>query len=145
MDRSPKTRGRIAVLVVDDEPLVRLDVASILQQAGFDVEEASDSDEALRKPNGGGLRLGALVTDVQMPGAMNGYALAKRVHHLFPQAAIVVISGVVRPSQATCHRMLSSWQSRSARNASFAPSMMRSPGFVSGQNGNCTLLNGTIV
>jgi FixJ family two-component response regulator len=75
-----------------------MDTAEILKHAGFDVEEASNSDEALRKLNGGGYRLGALVTDVQMPGAINGYALAKQVHLLFPQAAIVVISGVVRPS-----------------------------------------------
>jgi FixJ family two-component response regulator len=91
------TRGRIAVLVVDDETLVRMDLTAILQHAGFDVEEASNADEALSKLNGGNYRLGALVTDVQMPGAMNGYGLAKYVHERFPEAAIVVVSGVVRP------------------------------------------------
>jgi DNA-binding NtrC family response regulator len=75
-----------------------MDVAAILQQAGFEVEEAGNCDEALRKLNGGCRRLGALVTDVQMPGAMDGYALAKQVHELFPQAAIVVISGLTRPA-----------------------------------------------
>ena len=52
----------------------------------------------MRKLNGGSYPLGALVTDVQMSGAMNGYALAKQVRVRFPQAAIVVISGVVKPS-----------------------------------------------
>jgi FixJ family two-component response regulator len=61
------------------------------------VEEASNSDEALTKLNGGGYPLRVLVTDVQMPGSMNGYGLAKHVHERFPEAAIVVISGVVRP------------------------------------------------
>ena len=98
MSKDPGTGSRIAVLVVDDEFLVRMHTAEILREAGFDVEEASNSDEALRKLNGGGHRLDALVTDVQMPGAMNGYGLAKRVHDLFPEAAIVVISGVVGPS-----------------------------------------------
>jgi CheY-like chemotaxis protein len=74
-----------------------MDLATILQQAGFDVEEASNSEEALKKLNGGAYPLGALVTDVQMPGDMNGYALAKQVRERFPEAAIVVISGVVRP------------------------------------------------
>jgi CheY-like chemotaxis protein len=92
-----KGGSRIAVLVVDDEPLVRMDPAAILEQVGFDVEEASNSDEALKKLNGGGSRIDALVTDVQMPGAMNGYSLAKQVRERFPEAAIVVISGVVRP------------------------------------------------
>jgi two-component system, response regulator PdtaR len=98
MIKGPVTGGRIAVLVVDDEPLVRMDLTSILEKAGFDVEEAANSDEALSKLNGGGCRLDALVTDVQMPGAMDGYALAKRVHELFPHAAIVVISGLTKPS-----------------------------------------------
>jgi CheY-like chemotaxis protein len=98
MSKGPETGGRIAVLVVDDEPFVRMDMAEILQRAGFHVEEASNSDEALSKLNGGSSPLGALVTDVQMPGTMNGYGLAKRVRDRFPQAAIVVISGVVRPS-----------------------------------------------
>jgi len=80
MIKGPVTGGRIAALVVDDEPLVRMDITSILQQAGFVVEEASNSDEALRKLNGGGCRLDALVTDLQMPGAINGWALATRVH-----------------------------------------------------------------
>jgi FixJ family two-component response regulator len=51
----------------------------------------------LKKLNEGGFRLDALVTDVQMPGALNGYALAKQVRERFPEAAIVVISGVVTP------------------------------------------------
>ena len=92
-----ETGGGFAVLVVDDEPFVRMDMAEVLRQAGFDVEEASNSDEALAKLRGG-YPLRALVTDLQMPGTMNGYGLAKLVHKLFPQAAIVVNSGVVRPS-----------------------------------------------
>ena len=98
MSKSLEARSGVAVLVVDDEPFVRMDIAEILRRAGFQVEEASNSDEALRKLNGGGCPLRALVTDVQMPGTMNGYGLAKLVHKRFPQAAIVVISGVVRPS-----------------------------------------------
>jgi CheY-like chemotaxis protein len=98
MGRGLETGSGIAVLVVDDEPLVRMDMAGILRRAGFHVEEASNSDEALRKLHGSGYRLGALVTDVQMPGTMSGYGLAKRIRDRFPQAAIVVISGVVRPS-----------------------------------------------
>jgi CheY-like chemotaxis protein len=85
MRKRCETEGGIAVLVVDDEPLVRMDTAEMLQEAGFDVNEASNPDEALKKLNGGGCRLGALVTDIQMDGTMNGCALAKRVHDLFPR------------------------------------------------------------
>jgi CheY-like chemotaxis protein len=98
MRKGLEPRNGIAVLVVDDDPFVRMDLSEILRQAGFHVEEAGNSDEALRKLNGGGYPLVALVTDVQMPGTLNGYGLAKRVHDRFPQAVIVVISGAVRPS-----------------------------------------------
>jgi CheY-like chemotaxis protein len=98
MHKAQNGESRTAVLVVDDEPLVRMDLAAILEDAGFEVTEAGNSDEALRKLNGGGYRLGALVTDVQMPGAMNGYLLAKYVYQRYPEAAIVVVSGVVQPS-----------------------------------------------
>src|SRR5262245_1958195 len=99
MSTGPETGGRIEILIVDDEPLVRMNTAAMLEEAGFTVSEASNSDEVLRKLNGGGGRLDALVTDVQMPGRMNGYELAKHVRKLFPNAAIVVISGVARPRQ----------------------------------------------
>jgi CheY-like chemotaxis protein len=98
MSNGPDTGGRIAVLVVDDEPLVRMDTTEILQQAGFDVREASNADEALKKLNGGGYPFGALVTDVQMPGSINGYGLGRQVRERFPRAAIVIISGVAKPS-----------------------------------------------
>jgi CheY-like chemotaxis protein len=97
MNKAPVTGGRIAVLVVDDEPMVRAITAAMLMEAGFKVEEATNSDEALKKLHQGAYPLDALVTDVQMPGAMNGYALAKRVRELFPDAAIIVISGAATP------------------------------------------------
>jgi CheY-like chemotaxis protein len=44
----------------------------MLEEAGFCVEEASNSDDALQKLDGGAYPLGVLVTDIQMPGAMTG-------------------------------------------------------------------------
>ena len=53
MNKGLKKGSGIAVLVVDDEPFIRMDMAEILRVAGFHVEEASNSDEALAKLNGG--------------------------------------------------------------------------------------------
>jgi CheY-like chemotaxis protein len=75
----------IAVLVVDDEPFVRMDIAEILQQAGFQVEEASNSDEALSKLNGGGYPLRVFVTDVQMPGLLTGMVSPSEFTIVFPR------------------------------------------------------------
>src|SRR5882724_10745397 len=65
----------ICVLVVEDEPLVRIDVASGFEDAGFKVYEAANADEAI------GLLeefadIDALVTDVDMPGSIDGLELA---------------------------------------------------------------------
>lgn len=89
----------VVVLVVEDEALVRLVAAEELLDAGFRVIEAHDADEALAllgaRPD-----CAALVTDVRMPGAMDGIALAQRVARERPHMRIVVVSGHATPSAA---------------------------------------------
>jgi DNA-binding NtrC family response regulator len=68
----------------------------VLVEAGFEVEEADNSDEALKRSRGRSVK--ALVTDIDMPGRLDGYGLAWEVHALFPTAALLVISGVATPS-----------------------------------------------
>lgn len=86
-----------AVLLVEDEPLLRMLLAEALAAAGFDVDEAADADQALERLSLGGDALAALITDIEMPGRLNGCGLAWRVHDLNPGAAILVVSGVTRP------------------------------------------------
>jgi len=85
------------VLVVDDEPIIRMNALDMLTDAGFDVLEAVDAAEALavlaRHPE-----IGVLFTDVNMPGAMDGLDLARRVHELRPDVHLIVTSGKVRPT-----------------------------------------------
>ena len=86
------------VLVVEDEPLIRMDAADTLEDEGFEVIEAATARAALailEKREGD---VAALFTDVDMPGDMNGLELAGIVHARWPHVAIVVTSGVVRVS-----------------------------------------------
>jgi CheY-like chemotaxis protein len=86
------------VLVVEDEPLVRMDAAVNLEDEGFEVIEAATARAALallEKRNGD---VAALFTDVDMPGDMNGLELAGIVYHRWPHIALLVTSGVVRVS-----------------------------------------------
>lgn len=80
------------VLVVEDEPFVRMMGADALQGAGFGVIEACDADEALRvlaaRPD-----VCVVFTDVDMPGSLDGLALARRVHDCWPRIGVVVTSG----------------------------------------------------
>lgn len=83
------------VLVVDDEPLVRMLGADVLEEAGFSVAEAGDAAEALQKledcPE-----VRVLFTDVNMPGALDGLALAHRVHEQRPDICLLIASGQAR-------------------------------------------------
>jgi two-component system, response regulator PdtaR len=91
-------KSPVLVLVVDDEPLIRMSTADVLREAGYRVEEAANSDEALNRLSGDGHEAAALITDIEMPGRLNGVGLAWRVRTLHPEAALLVISGVARPS-----------------------------------------------
>ena len=80
------------VLVVDDEPLLRLFNVDMLSDAGFDVLEAPDADEALRILDTT-KDIKVVFTDVEMPGAMDGFGLARRIAALWPQIGVLVTSG----------------------------------------------------
>ena len=83
---------RIVVLVVEDEPIILLDVADQLRDAGFDVIEASNADQAIKHLNNNpAIRL--LFTDIDMPGSMDGLKLAAAVRDRWPPVKIIVTSG----------------------------------------------------
>jgi CheY-like chemotaxis protein len=87
-----------AVLVVEDEPLVREYVCDILGQSGFDVISAATGEEALSRIAEGGVC--AVVSDVAMPGNINGFELARRVREECPRTGVILVSGVLEPSRA---------------------------------------------
>jgi CheY-like chemotaxis protein len=89
---------RVVVLLVEDEPLVRMFGADVLEEAGFEVIEAFNGDEALRvleaRPD-----VGVLFTDVNMPGSLDGLDLARLVHERRPDIKLLIASGQVRLSE----------------------------------------------
>ena len=85
------------VLVVEDEPLIRLDAVAMLQKAGFVVHEAEDGAQALSLLDAYP-RVCVLFTDINMPGDMDGLELAREVHRRREQVQFVLTSGRIRPS-----------------------------------------------
>lgn len=84
-------------MVADDHPLILLDACAILEDAGFRVLEARNGDEALRMLQDHAGRVQLLFTDVQMPGSLDGFALARETARCWPHIKIMVASGAVTP------------------------------------------------
>jgi DNA-binding response OmpR family regulator len=85
-------RGHERVLFVEDEPAVRRLGLRILEQAGYDVIEARDGEEALALLDRETTPVDAIVTDVVMPN-MGGGEMARRVRSKQPQIPILFVSG----------------------------------------------------
>ena len=87
----------IVVIVVEDEPMVRMAAVGAFEDAGFEVLESKNAQAALLIVNSEGGRIQALFTDVEMPGAMDGLMLAQQIHQDWPQISVLVASGQVNP------------------------------------------------
>jgi CheY-like chemotaxis protein len=81
-----------AILIVEDEPLVRLCAVEALEDAGYQVVEAANADEAIAiLESRRDIRV--IFTDIHMPGSMDGLKLAHAVRHRWPPIKIIVTSG----------------------------------------------------
>ena len=88
------------LLVVEDEVLLRLEVAEYLRAQGFRVLEAADADEAMKLLSSSE-RIELLFSDVNMPGGTDGLALAQWVRQHRPWIQIILTSGDSRPEIKT--------------------------------------------
>lgn len=88
----PTRKRDFVVLVVEDEPFVRMLGADALEDAGFGVLEACNADEALRLL-GARSDVRIVFTDIEMPGSVDGLALAWRIHERWPRIGVVLTSG----------------------------------------------------
>jgi CheY-like chemotaxis protein len=91
-------KPKVTVLLAEDNELVRLTGLYTLNDAGFDVIEAGSADEALEKfeqhPE-----VDVLLTDIEMPGKLDGLDLAREINQRRPDILLLVISGRQRPSR----------------------------------------------
>jgi CheY-like chemotaxis protein len=89
-----QTSERVGVLVVEDEFLLRMEMEDELVGAGYEVLTAANSDEAIEiLTKRTDVRL--VVTDINMPGTMDGIALTQYVRTRWPPIRMIVASGAV--------------------------------------------------
>src|ERR1700735_4470348 len=79
------------VLLVEDEFLIREWVSEALAEQGFAVRAVSNAAEALRQLTS--TAVDVLFTDINLPGGVDGLALAHRARELFPDLPVVYASG----------------------------------------------------
>lgn len=85
--------NRRTVVVVEDEPLVRLSATSLFEDAGINVVEFADGDAAIDYVRDHKADVAAIFTDVYLPGDTDGLELAGIVAEVCPEIAVLVTSG----------------------------------------------------
>src|ERR1700759_2444923 len=91
------------ILVVEDEDDMRDVLTEVLQEAGFDVRALAAADDAVSLLNDEGLRL--IVTDIMLPGRLDGIDLALAADATCPEMPVIIISGqpaMLEKAQAVC-------------------------------------------
>ncbi|OJF96631.1 response regulator [Pararhizobium antarcticum] len=84
--------GKRIVLIVEDEPLLRMMAVDLVEDAGFVAVEASNADEAVRiLEMRSDIRI--VFTDIDMPGSIDGMMLAAAVRDRWPPIEIIITSG----------------------------------------------------
>lgn len=94
-DRTPLPSAllnRPRVMVVDDEPSIRMIAKLLLERAGYAVEEVGDAADALRRAATGERAFAVLLVDVSLPDR-NGVELIPELRTLLPRVGIVLMSG----------------------------------------------------
>jgi PAS domain S-box-containing protein len=92
LDKAPHAERRQSVLVIDDEPSVRMLIVEVLDELGYDAIEAIDGPSALALLLSGA-RIDLLISDVALPNGMNGRQVAEAARQVLPGLKVLFITG----------------------------------------------------
>jgi len=98
MERPEQYPGLI--LVVEDEPIIREFVCEILQSEGFTTEGMANADDAMAFLMEKADQVRLLLTDIRMPGSLDGAELSNHTGLVWPQIPILVMSGHETPESS---------------------------------------------
>ncbi|HEX4078591.1 MAG TPA: response regulator [Rhizomicrobium sp.] len=95
----PKER-KPTILIVEDEALVRMSLSDFLQECGFKVLEAANADAAILAFQATTTIIDVVLTDVRMPGTMDGFGLAQWVREHRPGIPVLLVSADTKKADA---------------------------------------------
>lgn len=85
--------ARVTLLVVDDEPLLRLAMQDALADGGYEVRAAANGADALAALDDPATVYSGLVTDIRLGGGINGWDVARRARERNPAICVVYVTG----------------------------------------------------
>jgi len=97
--RGPTVRNQV-ILFVEDELLIRFVLADALRDVGYDVVEAATGEEALDILDSPPV-IDLIITDVRMPGQVDGLQVARRSKGLAPARPVIICSAHLLKSEAS--------------------------------------------
>jgi CheY-like chemotaxis protein len=101
----PFAAGQGLVLIVEDSPEVAEVTASLVEQLGYRTTRVENAIEALNRLQGGE-RIDLVLSDIVMPGSMNGIALAHEINNRYPDIPVLLASGYSDVVQANESRFV---------------------------------------
>lgn len=100
MSEAAAARRAVVILIVEDEPIQRLDLIDLVQGAGFETVDAWDADHAVSILEER-TDITIVVTDIDMPGSMDGMKFAAAIRDRWPPIEIIVTTAGKKPSADT--------------------------------------------
>ncbi|UFH51017.1 response regulator [Pseudomonas sp. KNUC1026] len=88
------------VMVVEDEPIIREFVCELLSAEGYEIEDYESADEAFGCLKDHADKIDLLITDIRMPGELDGADLTNLVLDQWPSIRVIVMSGHETPETA---------------------------------------------
>ena len=104
-----KTKGQETILVVEDDVLVRMPISQYLRDCGYKVIEAANAEEAMTVLSHKETTIDVVFTDIEMPGAADGFGLAKWVREHRPGLDVILagtLPRTVQQAKALCEEGL---------------------------------------
>ena len=96
-NQAQATPAAAVVLVVEDEALLRMHAVDFIEAAGYRVLEAADTDTAIAIIEANPA-IRVVLTDIDLPGSMDGLRLAAAIRRRWPPIELIVTSGAVTPA-----------------------------------------------
>lgn len=111
--------GGETILIVDDEPTLRMLISDALEEGGYNVLTAKDGANALRYLESDSA-VDLLITDVGLPGGMNGRQLADEARKHRPELKVLFVTGFAENAAVGHGHLARAWRSWASRSKSRA-------------------------